>query len=150
MLGDRNTHFFHLSTIIRRKKNRIVSIKNEVGESFSKLEEISLVFLDYYKSLFSLSLVNPPPSILSTQLIDCSSCPFMEEHKDAVFAIGKNKAPGEDGYHASFFHHFWDNIKSDCMTHVVNIFKDCRVPTKDGNGSWICLRSVDPDPFSRI
>lgn len=27
MLGDKNTHFFHLSTIIRRKQNRIVSIK---------------------------------------------------------------------------------------------------------------------------
>ena len=52
----------------------------------------------------------------------------MEELKDAIFAIGKNKAPGEDGYHASFFHHFWDSIKDDCMNHVSKIFNERKIP----------------------
>ena len=129
MLGDRNTHFFHLSTVIRRKHNRIIFIKNEVGESFTNLEDINNLFLNYYKSLFSSNTEIVAPTIVSLQQIDWSFCPTMEELKEAIFAIGKNKAPGEDGFHASFFHHFWDTIKDDCMIHVSKIFKDRKVPS---------------------
>ena len=30
--GDRNTAFFHVSTLVRRNKNQILAIKNGVGE----------------------------------------------------------------------------------------------------------------------
>ena len=30
--GDRNTAFFHVSTLVRRHRNKIRSIKNSVGE----------------------------------------------------------------------------------------------------------------------
>ena len=30
--GDRNTSFFHTSTVVRRHRNRIRAIKNNVGE----------------------------------------------------------------------------------------------------------------------
>lgn len=59
MLGDRNTHFFHLSTIIRRKHNRITLIKDEVGISYSTIDGIYLLFLNYYKICFSSELDNP-------------------------------------------------------------------------------------------
>lgn len=32
ILGDRNTSFFHVSTIVRRRRNRISCLKNSVGE----------------------------------------------------------------------------------------------------------------------
>jgi len=30
--GDRNTAFFHVSTLVRQKRNQILAIKNGVGE----------------------------------------------------------------------------------------------------------------------
>ena len=30
--GDRNTSFYHMSTMVRRSKNQISTIKNSVGE----------------------------------------------------------------------------------------------------------------------
>ncbi|CAL9014923.1 unnamed protein product, partial [Prunus brigantina] len=30
--GDRNTHFFHLSTVIRRRRNKLEGLKNDTGE----------------------------------------------------------------------------------------------------------------------
>jgi len=30
--GDRNTPFFHMSTLVRRKRNKITTIKNSVGD----------------------------------------------------------------------------------------------------------------------
>ena len=32
IMGDRNTSFYHISTLVRRSRNRILSIKNSVGE----------------------------------------------------------------------------------------------------------------------
>ena len=30
--GDRNTAFYHVSTLVRRKRNKILSIKDSMGE----------------------------------------------------------------------------------------------------------------------
>ena len=32
ILGDRNTSFYHISMLVRRKRNRISAMKNSVGE----------------------------------------------------------------------------------------------------------------------
>ena len=32
ILGDRNTAFYHMSTLVRRSRNQISAIKNSVGE----------------------------------------------------------------------------------------------------------------------
>lgn len=36
--GDRNTSFFHASTIRRRKRNKVVKVRNEAGEWVEKEE----------------------------------------------------------------------------------------------------------------
>lgn len=45
MQGDRNTFFFHLSTIIRRNSNRILMLKDDVGNSITDHNEIDLILL---------------------------------------------------------------------------------------------------------
>lgn len=50
--GDRNTTFFHLSTIIRRWKNKITSIKNNEGVWLQNKEDIKNHIVDYFTSLF--------------------------------------------------------------------------------------------------
>lgn len=32
LLGDRNNSFFHVSTLVRRRRNRITCMKNNVGD----------------------------------------------------------------------------------------------------------------------
>jgi len=46
----------------------------------------------------------------SNQLIKVFS---MEEIKQAIFDMKIDAAPGPNGYGASFFQHFWDNIKEN-------------------------------------
>lgn len=50
--GDRNTHFFHLSTILRRKNNRIIVLKDDIGNGTMDPTEIERMILEYYKILF--------------------------------------------------------------------------------------------------
>ena len=52
--GDRNTAFFHVSTLVRRKRNQISAIKNGVGEwlyaDAKIMEYIRKGFIDIYTS----------------------------------------------------------------------------------------------------
>ena len=51
--GDRNTRYFHLSTIIRRKYNRIESLQDSTGVWITEPNAIHQLVLDYFSSLFT-------------------------------------------------------------------------------------------------
>lgn len=65
--------------------------------------------------------------------------PFtVEEIKQAVFQLGRDKAPGPDGFPLCFYHTFWDTIKED----IVNLFHDMyagRLSTAPIDYAYICL-----------
>ena len=56
--GDRNTKFFHLSTIIRRRRNCISEIKLDDGSWINSRVEIQNYFIDNFKTLYPTSF--PP------------------------------------------------------------------------------------------
>jgi len=51
--GDRNTKYFHTSTIIRRRFNRIEALRNSNEEWLHDLESIKCMVVDHFKHLFS-------------------------------------------------------------------------------------------------
>lgn len=53
-LGDRNTKFFHMSTVIRRSKNRIDTLRNDEGRWISDPCELEASAIEFYKRLYSL------------------------------------------------------------------------------------------------
>ena len=53
---DRNTSFFHVSTLVRRHGNKIKSIKNLVGEWITDEVGVKKFFLSEYKKLFETEM----------------------------------------------------------------------------------------------
>ena len=53
--GDRNTRIFHLSTLIRRRKNRIEALQNSAGEWITDYQEVKKLVFDYWFTLFQES-----------------------------------------------------------------------------------------------
>lgn len=51
-MGDRNLKFFHLTTMVRRAKNRIVTIKNSNEDWVRGQDNIQMFTKDYFTSLF--------------------------------------------------------------------------------------------------
>jgi hypothetical protein len=51
--GDRNTRYYHVKTITRRRRNRILMLKNEQNDWFENEEDLKHMVSDYYKSLFT-------------------------------------------------------------------------------------------------
>ena len=138
--GDRNMTFYHVSTLVRRKRNQIMAIKNAVGDWILKEGEIKDFIRCGYKQIFlsSLSCVlrmdpavsqwQPRLSELEKESICWGGGASEEEIKAALWSLKPFKAPRLDGLHAGFFQNFWHIVGNSVIEEVQKIFVDRRVP----------------------
>ena len=111
-LGDRNTRFYHLSTVVRRKRNKIESLRLESGDWCTDSASLRTHARDYFMNLFGPlesarvplppefargSVLTPEDSQLLVQPVQFS------ETSKAIGSMGACKAPGPDGFNPLFF-----------------------------------------------
>lgn len=134
--GDRNTSFFHVSTIVRRRRNRISYLRNSVGEWIHEETEIMSFIREGFAKLYTTSHleaklqpgpISPWQAALTDMERDSLYDPVsVEEIKSALWSIKAFKAPGPDGLHAGFFQRFWMIVGGS----VVEEIKKCFVTKK--------------------
>ncbi|KAK5792754.1 hypothetical protein PVK06_033873 [Gossypium arboreum] len=110
VFGDRNTRFFHRRALQRRKHNRIVTLKNQVGEWVMDEEELKQEAVNFYKNLYgeqprrASNLGDSSFPSLDKKDIQFFSMPVSDEEiKKALFDMAPLKAPGSDDFHALFY-----------------------------------------------
>lgn len=54
--GDRNTKFFHLSTVVRRRRNKVVLLRNKEGCWIEDKDQLKELAVSYFKKLYSEDL----------------------------------------------------------------------------------------------
>ncbi|XP_030958722.1 uncharacterized protein LOC115980633 [Quercus lobata] len=109
---DRNTSFYHVSALARRKRNHISSIKDERGLWLTEEREVMDHFRSGFVSLYttSIEVVSQATShdgswqvLLPEQAKEAiGALVTPEEIKDALWSMKPFKAPGPDGLHAGF------------------------------------------------
>ena len=55
LLGDRNTSFYHISTLVRRKRNIISTIMSNTGEWVHEEMAVKEVILNGFSELYTTS-----------------------------------------------------------------------------------------------
>ena len=153
--GDRNTKFFHLSTIIRRRQNSITALKAENGQWVTGSNQIRELFYQHFKNLFTDEEVDFPENLddLMTRCISeeenqgLNTIPTPEEIKTALFSMQDLKAPGPDGFPALFYKEFWPIVGNTVTCAVTAFFTNGCLP-KDANDSLIVLIPKSPNPIS--
>jgi len=58
--GDRNTNFYHVSTLVRRKRNKILAIKNSVGDWIYEENGIKELIRAGFMDTFTFSFTSVP------------------------------------------------------------------------------------------
>ncbi|GMY20060.1 reverse transcriptase [Fagus crenata] len=101
--GERNTSYFHISTLTRRSANRISGIKDEVGNWLTNLEDIQAHFISGFHSLYQTDQIScqltPPPlpcwgALLSPdEANSIASPPLDSEILSALNSMKPFKAP---------------------------------------------------------
>ncbi|KAL8160186.1 hypothetical protein V2J09_001723 [Rumex salicifolius] len=142
-----NIAFFHSSTIIRRKRNHILTLK---GETVVWIEEADLLenhARDYFNRLYSLNVeelnpINLPHDLFLTLAEDrweVLATPISDEEiQKAVRGMGAYKARGPDGLQPCFYQSFW-NVVGPSMSSVVRQFFDSSVMPMGLNDTLITL-----------
>ncbi|GAU42748.1 hypothetical protein TSUD_77850 [Trifolium subterraneum] len=116
--GDRNTKYYHSKTIVRRRRNKIISLRNEDMTWVEEPEILRDLVRNFYINLFKedkevcdpiISWTTYPTNMEAHHNALSATIQFAE-CKKALFDMGPLKAPGEDGYPALFFQKCWETV----------------------------------------
>ncbi|KAG7600499.1 Reverse transcriptase zinc-binding domain [Arabidopsis suecica] len=137
-LGDKNTGYFHAATKGRKAINNISVLEDDKGQVVYEEDQIVKVISDYYQNLF-LSQEGERFSTVQEALTPCISdeinealisLPTPQEIKTACFAINADKAPGPDGFSASFFQSNWPTVGGKLVSEIQNFFNSGYLPQR--------------------
>lgn len=134
--GDRNTKFFHATTLQRRQRNQITILRDENQQWVRDPDQIKQMISAYYYQLYSTSGPRHYAQILEQcpQLVDADmnanllAQPTLEEVRVATFQLGASKAPGTDGLNGLFYRAHWEIIKVDVHRAVQQFFQHGLLP----------------------
>ena len=148
--GDRNTKYFHALVKQRRINNRVVRIRQELGQWLEDDESIRTHVREHFKNLYQMpeemskedilrkldSYNLPGLSFIHRQELDKD---FTEkEVKDAVFQLGAWTAPGSDGIPTLVPQKCW-NIMGPTITQATLGFLKSGFILKELNNTFITL-----------
>ncbi|XP_019087314.1 PREDICTED: uncharacterized protein LOC109127232 [Camelina sativa] len=77
VVGDRNTTYFHTSTIVRRRRNHIEMLKKDDGVWVSDSSEFETLAVGYYKKLYSMEDVDQGGEPLPQEMVGDSAIRFV-------------------------------------------------------------------------
>jgi len=151
--GDKNTKFFHATTIQRRQRNRISMLKDEHLGWIRDSTQLKCITQTYFEQLYrSIGFRDYQPVLTQCHQVIIADMNAIltavvtrEEVKQAAFQLGANKAPGPDGFNGLFFHNHWDIIHDDIYTSVNNFFNSGVMPSTF-NRTLITLIPKVPHP----
>jgi hypothetical protein len=128
--GDKNSKSFHLSTIIRRKRNSIDAIKDEEGNWITCKKEIRDHVVTKFTQLFSEESVAFPldlenlitPGISMAENSSICKIPSSQEIEATIFDMNIQKAPGPDGLSVLFYKRYWNIMGPTVIAAIQNFF----------------------------
>jgi len=134
--GDRNTGYFQAKAKARARTNRIRTLRSEDGTVYTTQKDLQRLASNFYQQLFTAQADLQPekvcdfvPRRVSDQMNEMLCRPFTpEEVEVALFQMGPNKAPGEDGFTAGFFQKHWALMKENVTVAVLGFLNGGELP----------------------
>ena len=160
LLSDRNTNFFHLSTICRHQRNRIWCLRDSTGNWTHASQTIKSMILAHFNMLFTSNMLHAPlhpPSLINHNSLSHDIQITLNgevnglEIKSAIFSFKPYKAPGLNGFHLVFFQRYWNIVGLSVISFIKTIFQSKKVP-ENLNSTLICLipKTERPETFHQF
>lgn len=136
--GDRNTNFFHATTIQRRGRNRIQRLRSAGGSWIEGQDNLFNEILTHYREVYQtqpgqhvntcLSFI---PSFVTPEINDVLLQPIsIMEIKRAVDGLGALKSPGPDGLNGLLYQNHWEVVQDDVCNAVTEFFQQGMFPSE--------------------
>ena len=128
----------------RRKFNTIHSICVD-GVSCDDNSSVKEAIVNFYNKLYEEDYPSRPflEGLAFDSISEDDACDLLREFSEeevwrAINELGKEKAPGPDGFNIAFFQHCWSIVKKDVMG-LFSEFHSKGVFEKRLNATFICL-----------
>ncbi|GMJ00023.1 hypothetical protein HRI_003671500 [Hibiscus trionum] len=157
--GDRNTKYYHAMASGRRKHNTVVCLKDDSGNWVSDPSLLKRAALDFYTKLFSSEgssgyAYNCRGYFRGFHQRDLSALEMVvsrEEISSALFQMSPSKAPGIDGFHASFYQKNWSIVGDVVCKTIQRMFSSGVVDPDLNRTLLVLLPKVDsPESISQF
>ena len=129
--GDKNSKYFHNIANNRRRRNRVLSLKNDEGDWVEHQNVLKDMGVNYFQSIFVAGLEYDRfyvrgafPPLTDEELASLDREVTDEEISNALFSMKGWKAPGLDGILAAFFQSKWELVKEFVCKWVIQIFQN--------------------------
>ncbi|PRQ26177.1 putative RNA-directed DNA polymerase [Rosa chinensis] len=140
--GDKNSKFFQLTTMVRRRRNKIEGLFDEQGKLCSDAETMRNIAAKYFEDLFAYHRSDDSRFVIPYLFpqLSRSETSWMQrdvtnvEVKTAVFGIGSLKAPGADGYPSIFYQKHWGLCANEVCSFIQSIFSSVLHKFKNSKG----------------
>lgn len=136
-MGERNTKFLHTSTIIRRRRNGIESLQNDLGEWVSDQNQLLGLAKECYSDLFKFdggctgSFTKGHFLALSSSQVEDLAKDFSDEEiVSALKGMNPNEASGPDGFNARFYQRTWNTTGKRVMEFVKKVQQSGHLPSE--------------------
>lgn len=149
--GDKNTSFFHLSTIVRRWRNRVSSIRDDDGEWLTDKEAVKNHIVHFFESLFTAESdecshdlpKNLFPMFREYDWKQMNRAFTADEVRSVIMQMGSLKAPGPDGFQALFFQKNWSLVGPNVCKLVFDIMAGNDLPPNLNDTYLMLIPKVD-------
>lgn len=112
--GDTNSHFFHAMASTKKRRNKIMELKTDEGDTVTTHQDICGEANNYFSKLFSsdVNMLDTTLEYISPRVTEVDNgillSPFnISEFKKALYSMHSDKAPGPDGLNPAFYKRFW-------------------------------------------
>ena len=144
--GDRNSRYFHRAANQRKRTNTILRLKSASGIWLDDPHSVSQQFIHDLSNRFTSSRGSYEvfqDTIVSSMVTPEENAALIkpvtkEEVHNAVFQMDPHKAPGSDGFGASFFQDHWAIIKDLLWVAIKDFFHSGKL-LKEVNHTLITL-----------
>ncbi|XP_061342609.1 uncharacterized protein LOC133288807 [Gastrolobium bilobum] len=149
--GDRNTKFYHTTSVARKRRNKILPLKNSMGVWIRNDNALKSLVTNYYHQLlledqsargWYTTLVNWPP-LEDTEKQSPSRHISDVEIKAAEMKMGPHKAHGPDRFHAAFYQKNWDFLQNKVCKDIRGYFEKPEDITRINDTLLIIVPKVD-------
>lgn len=129
--GDRNTKFFHGTTIVRRRRNTYEILQDSEGNWVGDQDQLEAMVTSYFSTLFT-EVGNTDPACISSafpKLTD-EECRLLDrdastsEIFNTINHMGALKAPSPYGLQSAFFQSQWQVVGDSICNLVKGIFRE--------------------------
>lgn len=149
--GDSNNKFFFNSCKNRWNQNKILTINDDQGNSFTSHSEISRVAVDYFSSLMGQSSSvgifpdNLSLPMLSDQQREELIKPFTAgDIWNVLKGMPRNKCPGPDGFSVEFFIAAWNIVGKEVCNGILYFFSTRQLPRIINSTALALVPKVSP------